>query len=147
MHVHIGIDDDDLRIDLMNQATYFLPHLLALTTSSPFWRGQDTGLKSYRLSVFNELPRTGLPERFDSYTEYRRHVDMLVGAGLIQDASVLWWDIRPSANLPTLEMRITDVCPLLEDGIAVAALFRVRNPHAVAVAPKQPALAPVRARC
>lgn len=123
MHVHVGIDDDDLRIDLINQAVYFLPHLLALSTSSPFWRGQDTGLKSYRLSVFNELPRTGLPDHFDSFREYQRHVDVLTRAGLIADASVLWWDIRASANFPTIEMRITDVCPLLEDAVCIAALF------------------------
>ena len=123
MHVHVGIEDDELRIDLMNQVGYFLPHLLALSTSSPFWRGVDTGLKSYRLSVFDELPRTGLPERFTSYMEYRRHVDVLTGAGLIKDASMLWWDVRPSARFPTLEMRITDVCTRLEDAVAVAALF------------------------
>ncbi|MFQ5617336.1 MAG: carboxylate-amine ligase [Rhodospirillales bacterium] len=123
MHVHVGIEDDELRIDLMNQIGYFLPHLLALSTSSPFWRGVDTGLKSYRLSVFDELPRTGLPERFTSYMEYQRHVDVLTGAGLIKDASMLWWDVRPSARFPTLEMRITDVCTRLEDAVAIAALF------------------------
>lgn len=123
MHVHVGIEDDELRIDLMNQVGYFLPHLLALSTSSPFWRGVDTGLKSYRLSVFDELPRTGLPERFTSYMEYQRHVDVLTGAGLIEDASMLWWDVRPSARFPTLEMRITDVCTRLEDAVAIAALF------------------------
>lgn len=123
MHVHVGIDDDDLRVDLLNQACYFLPHLLALSTSSPFWRGQDTGLKSYRLSVFNELPRTGLPEYFDSFGEYQRHVKILTAAGLIKDATVLWWDIRASANFPTIEMRITDVCTRLDDAIALAALF------------------------
>jgi carboxylate-amine ligase len=123
MHVHVGIDDDDLRIDLMNQVAYFLPHLLVLSTSSPFWRGDDTGLKSYRMSVFQGLPRTGAPETFDSYGEYRRHVDMLVGAGIIEDASKLWWDVRPSARLPTLEMRITDVCTRLDDGITIAAIY------------------------
>ncbi len=123
MHVHVGIEDDNLRIDLINQAGYFLPHLLALSTSSPFWRGQDTGLKSYRLSVFNELPRTGLPESFDSYGEYQRHVEVLTRAGLIKDSSLLWWDIRPSVNFPTIEMRITDVCTYLEDAICIAALF------------------------
>lgn len=123
MHVHVGVEDDDLRIDLINQACYFLPHLLALSTSSPFWRGEDTGLKSYRLSVFDELPRTGLPEHFESFGEYQRHVDILIGAGLIKDPSVLWWDIRASTNFPTVEMRVTDVCPLLDDAIAVAALF------------------------
>lgn len=124
MHVHIGIEDDDLRIDVMNQATYFLPHLLALSTSSPFWRGQLTGLSSYRLSIFDELPRTGLPEYFNSYGEYQRTVDVLVTAGLIEDGSKIWWDLRPSARFPTLEMRITDVCPLLDDGISIAALFQ-----------------------
>ena len=123
MHVHIGIDNDDLRIDLINQAGYFLPHLLALSTSSPFWRGENTGLKSYRLSVFNELPRTGLPDQFDSYGEYERHVNILTKAGLIKDASMLWWDIRASTKFPTIEMRITDVCTYLEDAIAIAALF------------------------
>ncbi len=123
MHVHIGIADDDLRIDLMNQVTYFLPHMLALSTSSPFWGGDDTGLKSYRLSVFNELPRTGLPDRFHSYAEYKRHVDILVRTGLIKDASMLWWDIRPSAHYPTLEMRITDVCTDIDDAVTIAALY------------------------
>jgi carboxylate-amine ligase len=123
MHVHVGIDDDDLRIDLMNQASYFLPHLLALSTSSPFWRGEDTGLKSYRLSVFDELPRTGLPSRFESFSEYQRHVSVLVQAGVFEDATMIWWDIRPSHRFPTLEMRITDVCPLIDDAVAIAALY------------------------
>jgi carboxylate-amine ligase len=124
MHVHIGLDDDELRVDLMNQVRYFLPHLLALSTSSPFWRGDDTGLHSYRVSVFDAMPRTGLPDRFESYGEYRRHVDILTGAGLIEDATKLWWDVRPSHRFPTLEMRITDVCTLLDDGVAIAALYR-----------------------
>jgi carboxylate-amine ligase len=124
MHVHVGIEDDDLRIDLLGQAAYFLPHLLALSTSSPFWQGHTTGLKSYRLSVFDELPRTGLPHQFSSYSEYARTIELLVNAGLIGDATKIWWDLRPSGRFPTLEMRITDVCPLLEDGICIAALFR-----------------------
>ncbi len=123
MHVHVGVEDPDLRLDLMNQAVYFLPHLLALSTSSPFWRGEDTGLMSYRLAVFDELPRTGLPEVFESWAEYRRHVGVLVNAGLIEDATKMWWDIRPSERFPTVEMRVTDVCPLLEDAVCVAALF------------------------
>ena len=124
MHVHVGIDDDELRIDLMNQASYFLPHLLALSTSSPFWRGEDSGLNSYRLSVFDELPRTGLPSQFASWGEYRRHVDILVSAGVLEDATMLWWDIRPSHRFPTLEMRITDICTSLADAVAIAALFQ-----------------------
>ena len=124
MHVHIGIDDDDLRIDLMNQVTYFLPHLLALSTSSPFWQGQDTGLKSYRMAVWKELPRTGLPPSFQSYGEYRRTVGTLIETGVIEDTSKIWWDVRPSAQFPTLELRMTDICTRLEDTICLAALFR-----------------------
>lgn len=124
MHVHVGIDDDDLRIDLMQQLTYFLPHLLALTTSSPFWRGTVSGLKSYRLSVFDELPRTGLPEQFAGYSEYQRTIHALVNAGLIEDATKIWWDLRPSDKFPTLELRICDVCTNLADAASVAALFQ-----------------------
>jgi len=124
MHVHVGVEDDDLRIDLMNQASYFLPHLLALSTSSPFWRGENTGLKSYRLSVFDELPRTGLPGHFDTFTEYQRQVDILVKVGVIPDGSMIWWDLRPSAKFPTLEMRIPDVCTRLDDAIAIAAMYQ-----------------------
>ncbi|WP_282606618.1 carboxylate-amine ligase [Pelagibius sp. Alg239-R121] len=123
MHVHVGLDDDDLRNDLTGQIAYFLPHLLALTTSSPFWKGEDTGLKSYRLSVFNELPRTGLPETFDSFDEYQRHLQALVGAGVIEDGSKLWWDVRPSARFPTLEMRIADACTAIADSVTVAAIY------------------------
>ncbi len=124
MHVHIGIGDDDLRIELLNQVPYFLPHLLTLSTSSPFWGGEDTGLRSYRLSVFNELPRTGLPESFTSYAEYQRTVSVMVKSGLLEDGTKLWWDVRPSARFPTLEMRITDMCPLLEDTVSIAAIFQ-----------------------
>ncbi len=123
MHVHVGLGDDELRIDLLGQVSYFLPHLLALSTSSPFWQGEDTGLKSYRISVFDELPRSGLPESFESYGEYVRHVDILIRAGVIEDATKLWWDVRPSARFPTLELRIPDVCTRLRDGIAVAAMY------------------------
>ena len=124
LHVHVGIDDDELRIDLMNQVSYFLPHLLALSTSSPFWRGEDTGLKSFRISIFDGLPRTGIPERFESWGEYRRHVGILGEAKLIEDPSKLWWDMRPSERFPTLEMRITDIPTRLEDGLAIAAIYR-----------------------
>jgi carboxylate-amine ligase len=123
MHVHVGLDDDELRLDLMGQIAYFLPHLLALSTSSPFWRGELTGLRSYRLAVFDELPRTGLPETFESWGEYRRHLDIMIEAGLVEDASKLWWDVRPSARFPTLEMRIADVCTRAEDGFTIAAVY------------------------
>ena len=124
MHVHVGIDDDELRVDLMNQMSYFLPHLLALSNSSPFWEGRDTGLKSYRLTVFDALPRTGLPERFASWAEYQRHVRILTDAGLIEDSTRIWWDMRPSARFPTLETRIMDVCTRLEDAIALTAMLQ-----------------------
>lgn len=124
MHVHVGIEDPSLRIDLMSQVTYFLPHLLALSTSSPFWEGHATGLMSYRIAVWDELPRTGVPESFESHGEYERHVNALVHAGLIEDASRIWWDVRPSARFPTLEMRITDICTRLEDAVCLAAIYR-----------------------
>jgi len=123
MHVHVGIDDDELRIDLMNQVSYFLPHLLALSCSSPFWAGRDTGLKSYRLTIFDALPRTGLPERFASWAEYQRHINILIDSGLIQDSSRIWWDLRPSKRFPTLETRIMDVCTRIEDTIALTSLL------------------------
>ncbi|MEL6373975.1 MAG: carboxylate-amine ligase [Pseudomonadota bacterium] len=123
MHVHVGIENDELRIDLMNQARYFLPHLLSLSTSSPFWAGRDTGLKSYRLAVMNEMPRTGLPDQFVSWGEYSRTIDVLVENNVIEDASKVWWDLRPSSKFPTLEMRITDVCTKLDDAVALAGLF------------------------
>ena len=121
-HIHVGLDDDALRIDLMNQFSYFLPHLLALSTSSPFWQGSDTGMASYRLSVFDNLPRTGLPPAFASYAEYERSVQIIVDSGLIQDSSKIWWDLRPSSRFPTLESRICDVSPRLGDTLAIAAV-------------------------
>lgn len=124
MHVHVEIGDQDLRIDLMNQVSYFLPHILALSGSSPFWHGIDTGLKSYRPAVFRALPRTGIPDEFNDWAEYQRHVDVLVGTGVIEDSTKLWWDIRPSARYPTLEMRSSDICTRYEDGITIAALYQ-----------------------
>jgi glutamate---cysteine ligase / carboxylate-amine ligase len=124
MHVHVGVEDEALRFDLFNQLPYFLPHLLALSTSSPFWRGDQTGLHSYRLAVWNEVPRTGLPPTFSSPDEFHRTVATLVEAAEIEDATKIWWDLRPSARFPTLEMRITDVCTRLDDTIAIAALYR-----------------------
>ena len=135
MHVHVGIEDDELRIDLMNQASYFLPHLLALSCSSPFWRGEDTGLSSYRLTIFDNLPRTGLPPRFSSFGAYQRSVDAIVRTGAIEDATKIWWDLRPSCRFPTLESRVCDNSPRLEHALTIAALtqatmrmlWRLRN--------------------
>ena len=135
MHVHVGIEDEETRIDLMSQFAYFLPHLLALSCSSPFWEGENTGLKSFRLTVFDALPRTGMPENFASWAEYSRHIDVMVEAGLIEDGTKIWWDVRPSARYPTLETRVMDVCTRIEDAICIAAinvsllrmLFRLRR--------------------
>ena len=124
MHVHAAIEDEELRIDLMNQATYFLPHLLALSTSSPFWEGDNTGLKAYRPTCFGDLPRTGLPEYFSSAAGWHEMLGQLAATGLCQDPSKIWWDIRPSCRFPTLEMRICDVCTTVEDAITIAALYQ-----------------------
>ncbi len=122
MHVHVGLNDDTLRADLMRQMSYFLPHLLALSTSSPFWQGEDTGMASYRISVFDNLPRTGLPPQFESWEDYHRSVTALTDLGLIEDSSKIWWDLRPSHQFPTLETRIMDVQPRLEHTLTLAAL-------------------------
>lgn len=122
MHVHVGIDDDDLRVDLMNQLSYFVPHLLALSCSSPFWEGERTGLMSFRLTIFSSLPRTGLPERFASYGEFRRHLDMLIRTGLIENTTKMWWDVRPNPRHPTLETRVMDCCTSIDDSVSLAAL-------------------------
>ena len=122
MHVHIGIDDDDLRVDLMNQLSYFVPHLVALSCSSPFWEGELTGLMSFRLNAFSSLPRTGLPERFASYSEMRRHLDMLIRNGVIENTNKMWWDVRPSPRFPTVEVRVMDCCTSIDDAMCLAAL-------------------------
>jgi glutamate---cysteine ligase / carboxylate-amine ligase len=122
MHVHVGVEDDEVRIDLLNQLTYFLPHMLALSCSSPFWEGEDTGFKSFRSSLLTSLPRTGLPERFVSYGEYRRHTESLLRNGLIEDLSKIWWDARPSARYPTLETRVFDCATHIDDAMCLAAL-------------------------
>ncbi|MEQ6247773.1 carboxylate-amine ligase [Sulfitobacter sp. HNIBRBA3233] len=124
MHVHAGVDAEAMRIDLMPQLSYFLPHLLALSTSSPFWSGRDTGLASYRLSVFDNMPRTGLPPAFDSWDQYQRTAGTLIDLGVIEDTSKIWWDLRPSDQYPTLETRICDVQPRLEDSVALAGLVQ-----------------------
>jgi carboxylate-amine ligase len=122
MHVHVGLEDDDLRVDVMNQLSYFVPHLLALSCSSPFWEGDDMGMQSFRLMLLSSLPRTGLPEHFESYGEFRRHLDALVRNGLIEDTTKIWWDIRPSSRYPTLETRVFDCCTHLDDAVCLAAL-------------------------
>lgn len=123
MHVHVGVENPDFRIDILNQLPYFLPHLLALSCSSPFWHGSDSGLSSYRLTIFDNLPRTGLPPKFDSWGEYERTTGILIRNGLIEDATKIWWDLRPSHRFPTLEMRICDVPTRLDDTITIASIY------------------------
>ena len=123
MHVHIGIDDKDLRIDVMNQSRYFLPHLLALSTSSPFWHGRETGLKSYRTIILGNLPRAGLPPAFSSWSEYQAYVNTLIRTECIDEPTKIWWDIRPNPKYPTLEYRFPDICTRVDEAICIAALL------------------------
>jgi len=124
MHVHVEVPDVSTRINLIMRLTPYLPLLLALSTSSPFWQGHLTGLVGYRLAAYDELPRTGLPQLFRTNEDYREYVDALVGAKIIPDASYIWWALRPSVNYPTIELRTADSCTRLDDAIAIAALFR-----------------------
>jgi glutamate---cysteine ligase / carboxylate-amine ligase len=123
MHVHVGIPDPELMIDVMDQARYFLPHLLALSTSSPFWHGRKTGLKSYRSVVFETLPRTGPPPAFRSRGEYDHFIDTLIKTRCIEDPSTIWWDLRPHHKFPTLEFRVCDICTRVDEAICIAALI------------------------
>ncbi|MEO1694441.1 MAG: glutamate-cysteine ligase family protein, partial [Pseudomonadota bacterium] len=116
-------DDEDMRVDVMNQVRYFIPHLMALATSSPFWERENTGLKCFRSVLLDGMPRTGLPVDFDSFNEYRRTIDVLIAEGVIEDASKIWWDLRPSTKYPTLELRALDVCTDVDDAIAIAAVY------------------------
>lgn len=124
MHVHVGIPDRRLRLDVMNQLAYFMPHILCLSTSSPFWLGNNTGLKSYRSVVFQDLPRTGVPEYFESAGEYDQFVQTLIDTGCIDEPTKIWWDIRPHPKFPTLEVRVCDCITLIDDVISIAALIQ-----------------------
>ena len=124
MHVHVEVEKPDHRVDLMNRLLPFQPLLFALSASSPFWQGKPTGLAAYRLSAFGELPRTGLPELMPDAGGYERYLRIMIAAGSIQDASYLWWSLRPSIKFPTLELRIADSCTRLEDALIIAALYR-----------------------
>lgn len=122
LHVHIGIDDKELAIHIMNAARYFLPHIFALSTNSPFWKGRNTGFKSYRAKVFERFPRTGIPDYFSSHGEFQTYVETLTKTRCIEDASKIWWDIRPHPKYPTLEFRICDIPMTIDETIALAAL-------------------------
>ncbi|MDQ6830461.1 MAG: carboxylate-amine ligase [Gemmatimonadota bacterium] len=123
-HVHIGIEDRDFMIDAMNAARYFLPHLLCLSTSSPFWMGRNTGLRSYRSVIFRNFPRNGIPRVYESYAEYQSFVDTLVRTRSIPDGSKIWWDVRPHHIYPTLEFRICDVSTRVDEAICIAAIIQ-----------------------
>src|SRR5215204_610479 len=129
MHVHVEVPDPDLRVDVMYRMLPYLPLLLALSTSSPFWQSRRTGLKGYRLAAYDELPRTGVPELFRTKEEFDAFVAALVRAGVIEDSSYVWWAMRPSLKHPTLELRAPDCCTLVDDSIAIAALYRTIVRH------------------
>jgi carboxylate-amine ligase len=122
MHIHVAMPDKQTTIDLMNMVRYFLPHLLALSTSSPFWMGRNTGLKSYRTTVFRRFPRTGVPEDFQSWSEYENFVNLLVKLNCIDNGKKIWWDVRPHPAFGTLEFRMCDVTTKIEEAVAIAAL-------------------------
>lgn len=124
LHVHVGCEDRETAIHLVNAARYFLPHILALSTNSPFWLGMETGLKSYRCKVFDKFPRTNIPDYFPSYGEYQRFVDLLISTGCIDNAKRIWWDIRLHPNFPTIEFRICDLPMRADETIALAALIQ-----------------------
>src|SRR5215813_6511185 len=124
LHVHIGVEDREAAIHLMNAARYFLPHILALSTNSPFWVGMKTGLKSYRCKVFDKFPRTNIPNSYSSWSEYESFVNLLVQTRCIDNAKKIWWDIRPHPNFPTLEFRCCDIPMRLDETISIAALIQ-----------------------
>jgi carboxylate-amine ligase len=129
LHVHVELPDPDARVDVMCRMLPYLPLFVALSTSSPFWQERRTGLKGYRLAAYDELPRTGVPELFRKREEFDAYVAALVRAGVIEDSSYIWWAIRPSLHNPTLELRAPDSCTLVEDAIAIAALYRTLTRH------------------
>ena len=123
-HVHIGIEDPEFLIDAMNVVRYFLPHVMCLANSSPFWMGRETGLMSYRSIVFRNFPRTGIPREFASRAEFDGFIDTLVKTHTIPDGTKIWWDVRPNARYPTLEFRICDVCTRVDEAVCIAAIFQ-----------------------
>jgi len=124
LHVHVAIPDQERRIEVLNEARYFLPHLLALSTSSPFWMGRNTGLKSYRSVIWSNFPRTGIPPELSSFDEYQNYVDLLVKTGSIDNGKKIWWDLRAHPTFPTLEFRVCDMPTRLEETICLAALMQ-----------------------
>jgi len=124
LHVHVGIEDRETLIQLMNQMRYFLPHLLALSTNSPFWIGMNTGLKSYRSKVFDRFPRTNIPDTFTSWSDFENFVNLLVRTNCIDNAKKIWWDVRPHPFFGTLEIRVCDIPMRVDETLAIAALIQ-----------------------
>jgi len=124
LHVHVAVEDDETRIQIMNAVRYFLPHVFALSVNSPFWCGRNTGWMSYRAKVFERFPRTGIPDYFGSWGEFQDFVRTLVSTGCIDDGKKIWWDVRPHPYFPTLEYRICDVPMRVEETVCIAALFQ-----------------------
>src|SRR5918912_3907183 len=124
MHVHVGMPNNDAAIELMNVVRYFLPHILALSTSSPFWMGRRTGFKSYRSAIFSNFPRTGIPPSFTSYSEFESYINLLISTGSIDNGKKIWWDMRPHPMFGTLEYRVADICTRVDECIALAALMQ-----------------------
>jgi len=124
LHVHVGVEDRETTIQLMNAARYFLPHLLALSTNSPFWLGMNTGLKSYRCKVFDKFPRTNIPDNFYSWADFENYVNLLIKTNCIDNAKKIWWDVRPHPFFSTLEFRICDIPMRVDETIALAALIQ-----------------------
>ncbi len=149
MHIHVGIPNTETRIEIMNEARYFLPHMLALSSSSPFWLGRQTGLKSYRSVVWSRFPRSGIPPTLSSYDELENLIELLVKTNCIDDGKKVWWDLRPHHLYPTLEFRVCDAVTKIEEAVCIAALtqsivakllklrrsnlgFRQYSPHLIA---------------
>lgn len=124
LHVHVGIEDRDQSIEIMNEVRYFLPHILALSVNSPFWEGRDTGIKSYRSVIWGRMPRSGIPDSFTSWDDYGRFVDILIATNSIDEPKKIWWDIRPHPKFKTLEFRVCDMPTRVDETIALAALFQ-----------------------
>jgi carboxylate-amine ligase len=124
MHVHVGIEDHEFAIDALNVSRYFLPHLLCLSTSSPFWIGRKTGLKSYRSTIFRSFPRSGIPTRLSGWSEYQEYLDTLTETGCIPDGSKIWWDVRPHHKYPTIEFRLCDAATRVDEAVCIAAIIQ-----------------------
>jgi glutamate---cysteine ligase / carboxylate-amine ligase len=145
LHVHVGIEDREAAIRIMNSMRYFLPHIMALATNSPFWLGLNTGYKGYRAKVFENFPRTGIPDAFQSYSEFENYVSLLVRTNCIDNAKKIWWDIRPHPFFNTVEVRACDIPLRAEETVAIAALIQATAAYLYKLHEAEPGFPPVRA--